>query len=189
MQIDVKRSYRASKIKGTQIRNAMGEDVGMLGDLVIDLEANRIIYGVLNHGGFFGFGASQFVIPWEEYGLRFDESRKYFMVDIDPAKLAKSQGVNLRNVDFASAAQRHTFEETYRHIRREHGKPASDVGMERADRVRTESTASPTTASYHETRPGQPEIAGGETYEAARRFPEDPLASEQPPIEPGVPRP
>lgn len=186
MQIDVRRSYRASRIKGTQVRNAVGEDVGMLGDLVIDLEANRIVYGVLSHGGFFGFAASQFVIPWEEYSLRFDERRKYFMLDIDPGKLAKTRGMSLHNVDFASPSQRQTFEETYRHLRREPRKPASEVGTEKADVVRTEPTASPTTASYDESRSGQPEIVGDESYAPARSFPDAPLSSEQPPIEQGV---
>lgn len=119
MQINFRRTFRAGKIKGTGVRNAVGQHVGEINDLVIDVESNRILYGILGDGGFCGMGVSQFVIPWEEYSLQFDEDRKYFLLDIDPAKLAKTKGVDWRHCDFTDPEQARRFEEIYRGLRRE----------------------------------------------------------------------
>ena len=55
----------ANTLKGDQVVNRAGEDLGQIEDFMIDLENGRIAYAVLSFGGFLGMGDKLFAIPWK----------------------------------------------------------------------------------------------------------------------------
>lgn len=119
MHIDIRRIYRCNKIVGTRVRNAVGQNVGRLDDLVMDLEANRIAFGILSYGGFLGLGARRFAIPWDEFSLQFNEDRKQFLLDVDPSKLMQVRSISQRqSLDFSDPSFRRELDDVYQQIRR-----------------------------------------------------------------------
>jgi Uncharacterized conserved protein len=53
---------RASEVVGKSIRNVQGEKLGAVNDLAVDLEAGRIVYVILSHGGMAGIGTKYVAI-------------------------------------------------------------------------------------------------------------------------------
>lgn len=63
---------RASDLINATARNAQGQRLGDIEDLVINPETNRIVYGVLRRGGFLGFNESQYAISNEQLSVPKD---------------------------------------------------------------------------------------------------------------------
>ena len=53
-----------STLTGHKVKNAAGEDLGKIEDLVLDETSGRILYGILSSGGFLGMGNRLVAIPW-----------------------------------------------------------------------------------------------------------------------------
>ena len=53
------------KIIGSKVINVKGETLGKIEDLVVDIDTGRIVYAVLESGGFLGIGDKLFPVPWE----------------------------------------------------------------------------------------------------------------------------
>jgi len=58
---------------GYRVINPVGEDLGKIEDIAVDMESGRIAYAVLSFGGFLGFGDKLFAIPWEALKLSSEE--------------------------------------------------------------------------------------------------------------------
>ncbi len=58
---------RVSKLIGTDVVNAKGEDLGEIEDLVIDTTNGKIDYAVLSFGGFLGMGDKLFAYPLTQF--------------------------------------------------------------------------------------------------------------------------
>jgi sporulation protein YlmC with PRC-barrel domain len=54
---------RASRIIGRDVHNAQGKELGEISDLVVDMNANRIQYAILQRGGVLGIGDKAYAIP------------------------------------------------------------------------------------------------------------------------------
>lgn len=54
---------RASQLIGKEVRNAQGQDLGEIQDLIIDVNNQRVHYAVLAFGGFLGLGEKLFAYP------------------------------------------------------------------------------------------------------------------------------
>lgn len=54
---------KSSDLIGAQVKNAQGEDLGKVEDVVLDLEAGQIAYAVVSFGGFLGMGDKLFAVP------------------------------------------------------------------------------------------------------------------------------
>jgi sporulation protein YlmC with PRC-barrel domain len=65
----VGKGYRASKLIGANVTNDKNESIGKIDDLVID--SNRVMYGVLQVGGFLGVGSRLVAVPYDS--LKIDE--------------------------------------------------------------------------------------------------------------------
>jgi sporulation protein YlmC with PRC-barrel domain len=63
----VDQGYRASKLIGTKVKNEKGESVGAIDDIVIDRQ--RVLYAILEVGGFLGIGAHLVAVPYESLTL------------------------------------------------------------------------------------------------------------------------
>jgi sporulation protein YlmC with PRC-barrel domain len=75
----------ALTVAGDSVRNANGDDLGRIEDLVIDVESGRINYAVLSFGGFLGVGGRLFAVPWE--ALERDADSESFILDVEKAAL------------------------------------------------------------------------------------------------------
>jgi sporulation protein YlmC with PRC-barrel domain len=56
---------RASKLIGTKLVNRSNENVGTIGDLVIDSDSGQVEYAAVSFGGFLGMGDKWFAVPME----------------------------------------------------------------------------------------------------------------------------
>lgn len=80
----------ADEIKGNKVVNRVGDDLGKIEELMIDLHNGKIAYVVLSFGGFLGLGNKLFAIPWEALTLRLYEHA--FLLDIPRDVLEKAEG-------------------------------------------------------------------------------------------------
>ena len=63
----------ASEVIGCKVENPMGEDLGKIEGLVVDLTEGRILYAVLSFGGFLGMGDKLYPIPLAAFSFRMDK--------------------------------------------------------------------------------------------------------------------
>jgi sporulation protein YlmC with PRC-barrel domain len=79
-----------STLTGDAVRNAAGEDLGEIEDIMIDLDTGRIAYAVLSFGGILGMGDKLFAIPWEALQLAQEEHK--FILNVSKDMLEKAPG-------------------------------------------------------------------------------------------------
>src|ERR1035438_2631765 len=83
-QTDPDKKYRrvlaASTLAGDSVRNAAGEDLGKLDELMIDIPSGRVAYAVLSFGGVLRMGNKLFAVPWS--ALKVDEDEKCFILNV-----------------------------------------------------------------------------------------------------------
>jgi sporulation protein YlmC with PRC-barrel domain len=89
------RTLKASEVIGYSVKNAEGQELGAIEDLVLDPEHGRIGYAVLSFGGFLGMGDKLFAIPWE--AMKPIPAQETFRLDIAKEKLEKAPGFNKDN--------------------------------------------------------------------------------------------
>jgi sporulation protein YlmC with PRC-barrel domain len=58
-------AFMVEKIIGSKVANLKGEPLGKIKDLVVDIDTGKIMYAVLESGGFLGIGDKLFPVPWE----------------------------------------------------------------------------------------------------------------------------
>jgi sporulation protein YlmC with PRC-barrel domain len=95
----VSREMRGSEAIGMQVKNAKGEKVGKIEDLVVDLGNERVHYALLSFGGFLGVGDKLFLFPVSAFrpGRGSDE----LVLDVDKERLKNMQGFDpARRPDF-----------------------------------------------------------------------------------------
>lgn len=80
----------AGTLTGTPIRNSVGEDLGKIEELMIDLEEGRISYAVVSFGGFLGINTKFFAIPWGL--LAVDTDQECVILDIEKEVLENAPG-------------------------------------------------------------------------------------------------
>ena len=108
-----RRTLSASTLKGDPVRNTMGEDLGKVEDLMIDLEAGRVAYVVLSFGGFLGLGEKLFAVPWD--ALTVDMDKHAVILDVPKERLKEAPGFDKNNwPDFSDQAWGARIFEFYR---------------------------------------------------------------------------
>ena len=80
----------ASSLEGDSVKNAQGEDLGTIKEIMLDTENQSIAYYVLSFGGFLGMGDDLFAIPPE--AMRLDTQNKCFVLNVDKEKLKQADG-------------------------------------------------------------------------------------------------
>ena len=58
-------AFMVEKIIGLKVINVKGETLGKIDNLVVDIDTRRIVYAVLESGGFLSIGDKLFPVPWE----------------------------------------------------------------------------------------------------------------------------
>jgi sporulation protein YlmC with PRC-barrel domain len=84
------REVRASKLIGTDVSNAQGENLGEIKDLVIDVTHGRVHYAVLSFGGFLGMGDKLFAFPMGAFNQATDGDK--LILNVDKSKLKAAPG-------------------------------------------------------------------------------------------------
>ncbi len=85
-----KRVLSAGTLAGDRVKNAAGEDLGNIEEIMIDLESGRIAYAVLSFGGFLGIGDKLFAVPWDALTLNLEDHE--FLLDVDKRVLENAPG-------------------------------------------------------------------------------------------------
>jgi len=79
------RAIRANKVIGTTVRNAAGESIGKVEDVVLDKQSNNIMFAVVGFGGFLGMGEKYHPVPWST--LNYDDSQNAYIVNFTKDQL------------------------------------------------------------------------------------------------------
>jgi sporulation protein YlmC with PRC-barrel domain len=75
----------ATTLEGHMIIAADGQAIGKVREIMLDLQAGRIVYVVVSTGGFLGFGNKLFALPWS--ALTFDATRRCLLLAISSERL------------------------------------------------------------------------------------------------------
>ena len=89
------RVLSSSTICSDRVKNAAGEDLGKIEDLMIDLDSGRIAYAVLSFGGFLKMGNKLFAVPWQ--ALTVDTVKKVLVLNADKSVLERAPGFDKEN--------------------------------------------------------------------------------------------
>lgn len=90
-----RRVLAASTLEGDPVRNSVGDDLGTVDEIMIDLPSGRVAYAVLSFGGVLGMGSKLFAVPWN--ALRVDEDEQCLVLDIDKQTLETAPGFDKNN--------------------------------------------------------------------------------------------
>lgn len=85
----------ATSLNGTGVRNAQGEDLGKVEDLMINTTTGAVDYAVMSFGGFLGIGDKLFAVPLQ--ALRVDTKDEALILDETKERLEKAPGFNKDN--------------------------------------------------------------------------------------------
>lgn len=101
----------ANTLIGDHVRNADGEDLGTIEELMIDLGSGRIVYVVLSFGGILGIGDKLFAIPWSAMSL--DPNDNEIVLDVKREMLENAPGFDKEH--WPAMADRDWGEQIYNH--------------------------------------------------------------------------
>ena len=86
-------NHRASKIVGMAVKNAAGEDLGKIEDLVID-DRGHVRYAAVSFGGFLGFNDKLFAVPFSALSFKAnpDSETSHIQLNVEKKLLEKAPG-------------------------------------------------------------------------------------------------
>lgn len=99
----------SSSITDDSVKNAAGDDLGDIKDLMIDTESGTVVYAVLSFGGFLGLGDKLFAIPFQ--ALEVDRENEVLRLNISKERLENAPGFDKDN--WPSTANRDFVDEVY----------------------------------------------------------------------------
>jgi sporulation protein YlmC with PRC-barrel domain len=82
----------ASKIIGASVKNAQGESLGKIDELVIDPHDAKIKAAVVSVGGVLGIGAKSVAIPWDKVTMGSGTDRDTVLVAMGKEELEQAPG-------------------------------------------------------------------------------------------------
>ena len=93
------RVWRSSDIVGMKVRNAAGQDLGKVEDLVIDTSTGRVRYAAVSFGGFLGVGDKLFAVPFSAFKTHYNASdnAKHFVLNVEKKQLEAAQGFDKKS--------------------------------------------------------------------------------------------
>ena len=84
------RVFPASEVLKSDVRNAAGEDLGEVHEIMLDVATGRIAYAVLAYGGVLGVGEKFFAIPWDMFAQVPGED--YWILNLTREELDRAPG-------------------------------------------------------------------------------------------------
>jgi sporulation protein YlmC with PRC-barrel domain len=91
----VVRILSARILTGDRVRNAAGENLGKVEEIMLDVPSGRIAYAVLSFGGVLGIGDKLFAVPWS--ALRLEPEKHEFILDVSRETLENAPGFDKSN--------------------------------------------------------------------------------------------
>lgn len=85
----------ATSLIGDDVRNASGDDLGKIEDLMINTATGKVEYAVLSFGGFLGIGDKLFAVPLE--AMRVDTDDKCLVLNETKERLENAPGFDKDN--------------------------------------------------------------------------------------------
>lgn len=98
-------------LKGTDVVNKQGENLGDLEEIMLDVHSGRVAYAVLSFGGILGLGDKLFAIPWQ--ALEIDQNKKEIVLNKDKKFLENAPGFDKN--DWPQAASSTWLGEVHRY--------------------------------------------------------------------------
>jgi len=89
-------AFMVEKIIGSKVINGKGETLGKIEDLVVDIDTGRIVYAVLDSGGFWGIGDKLFPVPWKS--LAALPSEGIFFLNRSKEQMQKAPAFEKKNL-------------------------------------------------------------------------------------------
>lgn len=85
-------AFRASEVIGCTVKNAAGETLGEVEDLVFDTSDGSIRYAAVSMGGFLGMGDKLFAVPWSSIRCTTFDEEHICLLNVAKAKLEQATG-------------------------------------------------------------------------------------------------
>ena len=82
VQVDIAKvqsGYRASKLIGTSVRNDNKDAIGKVNDLLVSSN-DKVLYAIIDVGGFLGIGSKLVVIPYDSIQVQDDGKNSQILV-------------------------------------------------------------------------------------------------------------
>jgi sporulation protein YlmC with PRC-barrel domain len=89
-------AFMVEKIIGSKVINLKGETIGKIENLVVDIDTGRIVYAVLESGGFWGVGDKLFPVPWKS--LAALPSEGIFFLNQSKEQMEKAPAFDKKNL-------------------------------------------------------------------------------------------
>ena len=89
-------AFMVEKIIGSKVINLKGETLGKIENLVVDIDTGRIVYAVLEAGGFLGIGEKLFPVPWKS--LAALPSEGIFFLNQSKEQMKKAPAFDKKNL-------------------------------------------------------------------------------------------
>jgi sporulation protein YlmC with PRC-barrel domain len=84
--------FRASKIKGMDVRNDANENLGDVDELVIDVTMGHVKYVALSFGSWFTGGNKLFAVPLSAFTLKHDNDKTFLVTHVSQESLRNAPG-------------------------------------------------------------------------------------------------
>jgi sporulation protein YlmC with PRC-barrel domain len=84
--------FRASKIKGMDVRNNANENLGSIDELVIDMNKHHVKYAALSFGSVFTGGNKLFAVPLSALTLNHANNKTFFVIHVSQDTLKNAPG-------------------------------------------------------------------------------------------------
>ena len=85
----------ATTLEGSRVVNTLGEELGEIEAVVLDIASGSIAYAVLLFDDMLGFGGKFFAIPWP--ALKHDAAGECFVLDATRERLEAAPGFDKDN--------------------------------------------------------------------------------------------
>src|SRR5436190_834269 len=89
--------FRASKIKGMDVRNDANENLGSVDELVIDVTKGQVKYVALSYGSWFTGGNKLFAVPLSSLTLNHANDKTFFLIHVSQEALKNAPGFDKNN--------------------------------------------------------------------------------------------
>ena len=86
---------RVSKYGDFDLKNADGDDLGEVEDLIVDVPQGKVTYGVVDFGGFLGIGEQSTAVPWDMFTVQTTSDETNLMLDITADALENAPTIAL----------------------------------------------------------------------------------------------
>ena len=87
---DMSGLVRVDDIKGKDVHNPKGDEIGVVEAVAIDADKGSIAYVVMSHGGFLGIGEKLVAVPWREF--RMTRNSEALVLAVSEERLDKAPG-------------------------------------------------------------------------------------------------